>query len=321
MLIECRQINRTAEKQDKWILPSLYSVITELKRIALQADEHVNQSSIAGANDHANKLEEAARTVNRSLTVCLNDRNQKLVDSRKWAVYFVIGVLFKIYFKLGTISLATSVIRVLSSSTADMPSLEDYPKSHIVTFKYYQGVLAFMDEDFERAESNLQAALDLCHKDSIKNQELILRYLLPTYLLLHRKYPRQTIWKFYPNLKILYEDLFRAARIGDMRTYEAALAAREKLFVNKRLYLAMLQIRAKLVRPKLFEQIYIAKDRSNRMPVSIFRKGFEFVGIEVDDEQVECWASILIYQGFMKGYISRERKIVVLSNTDAFPKK
>jgi COP9 signalosome complex subunit 12 len=29
-----------------------------------------------------------------------------------------------------------------------MPPLEAFPKSHVVTFKYYCGVIAFLEEDY-----------------------------------------------------------------------------------------------------------------------------------------------------------------------------
>ncbi|KAK9314158.1 hypothetical protein V1524DRAFT_162819 [Lipomyces starkeyi] len=318
-------LNRIAERTDKWILPVVYTVTQELRIIAMEADHYIEDrmsGSSASNSAKPNKLEEAARTINRTLTVCLNDRNSSMPNSRKWGVYFIISLLFKIYFKLGTISLATSVVRVLNASTAagDIPSVEEYPKAHMVTFKYYVGILAFMDEEYEKAEEHLHAALNNCHKRATRNQELILQYLLPTHLLLHRRYPSKAVWRTFPRLQIIYEELFTASKRGDMRTYEVALAARERLFVTRRIYLTMLKIRTKIVRPRLFEQVYLASDKSTRVPVSAFRKGLEFVGIDVDDDQVECWAAVMIYQGQMKGYISRERKTIVLSNNDPFPR-
>ncbi|KAK9370349.1 hypothetical protein V1509DRAFT_617503 [Lipomyces kononenkoae] len=321
-----RLINRIAERTDKWILPVIYTVTQELRIIAIEADHHIAdrmaRSSSYDSSTTPNKLEEAARTINRTLTVCLNDRNSAMPQSRKWGVYFITSLLFKIYFKLGTISLATSIVRVLNASSAagDIPSVDNYPRAHMVTFKYYVGVLAFMDEEYDKAEEHLTAALNNCHRRASTNQELILQYLLPTHLLLHRRYPQKGVWHSFPRLQTIYEDLFTASKRGDMRTYEAALAAREKLFVTRRIYLTMLKIRTKIVRPRLFEQVYLACGKSTRVPVSAFRRGLEFVGVDVDDDQVECWAAVMIYQGHMKGYISRERKTIVLSNSDPFPR-
>ena len=55
---------------------------------------------------------------------------------------------FKTYFKLNSISLCKNVLRAISAGTTDMPSLSVFPKSHIVTFKYYVGVIKFLEEDY-----------------------------------------------------------------------------------------------------------------------------------------------------------------------------
>ena len=55
---------------------------------------------------------------------------------------------FKTYFKLNSISLCKNVLRAISAGTTDMPDISVFPKSHIVTFKYYVGVIRFLEEDY-----------------------------------------------------------------------------------------------------------------------------------------------------------------------------
>ena len=55
---------------------------------------------------------------------------------------------FKTYFKLNSISLCKNVLRAISAGTTDMPDLSVFPKSHIVTFRYYVGVIKFLEEDY-----------------------------------------------------------------------------------------------------------------------------------------------------------------------------
>lgn len=40
----------------------------------------------------------------------------------------------------------------------------------------------------------------------------------------------------------------------------------------------------------------------------------------VDDDEAECSIANMIYKGYIKGYISREKAMVVLSAKDPFPK-
>lgn len=52
----------------------------------------------------------------------------------------------------------------------------------------------------------------------------------------------------------------------------------------------------------------------------MFHSSLRISGIAVDPEEAECLVANMIYKGFMRGYISHERQIVVLAGTNAFPR-
>ena len=60
----------------------------------------------------------------------------------------MINLLFKTYFKLNKASLSKNILKAVSAGRGDMPPLEAFPKSQQVTFKYYEGVLQFLEEDY-----------------------------------------------------------------------------------------------------------------------------------------------------------------------------
>jgi hypothetical protein len=41
--------------------------------------------------------------------------------------------------------------------------------------------------------------------------------------------------------------------------------------------------------------------------------------MDVSSEEAECLVANMIYKGYMRGYISHEKQMVVLANTKAFP--
>jgi hypothetical protein len=41
---------------------------------------------------------------------------------------------------------------------------------------------------------------------------------------------------------------------------------------------------------------------------------------DVDVEEAECLVANMIFKGFMRGYISHEKQMVVLAATSAFPR-
>lgn len=53
-----------------------------------------------------------------------------------------------VQFKLNQVGLSKNVLRALDASSDDIPALEAFPKSHIVTFKYYLGVICFLEENY-----------------------------------------------------------------------------------------------------------------------------------------------------------------------------
>jgi hypothetical protein len=71
-----------------------------------------------------------------------------LAESRKWGIYYVINLLFKTYFKINSVDLSRNVLKVLSAGRGDMPDFDSFPKSQQVTFKYYEGVLSFLEENY-----------------------------------------------------------------------------------------------------------------------------------------------------------------------------
>ena len=42
-----------------------------------------------------------------------------------------------------------------------MPDIDVFPKAHVVTFKYYVGLIHFLDEDYEEVRLNPQGCKSL----------------------------------------------------------------------------------------------------------------------------------------------------------------
>lgn len=52
----------------------------------------------------------------------------------------------------------------------------------------------------------------------------------------------------------------------------------------------------------------------------MFHCSLRLKGIDVSMEEAECYVANMIYQGYMRGYISHEKKMVVLASANAFPR-
>ncbi|KAK4451666.1 protein CSN12 [Podospora aff. communis PSN243] len=326
---------------ESWTIPCLYVTGKYLREFAIKADaergssldnttEPNFQDDFDPESQKNHYLEDCARQLNRVFNLCLSDR-APLETSRKWGIYHVANLLFKTYFKLNSASLSKNILKALSAGRGDMPPLESLPKSQQVTFKYYEGVLRFLEEDYVHAEKFLTEAWSMCHKNAMKNKELILTYLVPCHLLTTHTLPSEKLLEPYPRLQKLFLPLSQHIRKGELHQFDLALQENEDELVKRRIYLTLERGRDIALR-NLLRKVFIAGGfeppkaegdrpvRRTRVPVAEFAAAISLGSQEtLENDEVECFLANMIYKSLMKGYIARERGIVVLSKSGAFP--
>ncbi|KAI1502496.1 PCI domain-containing protein [Biscogniauxia marginata] len=325
---------------ENWTIPCLYVAGKYLRLFAIRADAERNSSSNDTATtnfrddldptaEENKQLHDCASHLTRIFQICLTDR-APLEASRKWGVYYAINLLFKTYFKLNSESLAKPVLQAVSAGRTDIPSIDKFPKSQQVTFKYYEGVLSFLEENYVQAEKHLTMAWLMCHKDSHRNLELILTYLIPCHLLTTHTLPTAQLLESYPQLQKLFLPLALAIKKADLRAFDLALRDGEGEFIKRRIYLTLERGRDIVLR-NLLRKVFIAGGfeeskggappvRRTRIPVAEFTAAVKISqGEDIDTDEVECLMANLIYKNLMKGYIAHDRGIVVLSKNGAFP--
>ena len=193
-----------------------------------------------------------------------------------------------------------------------MPPLTAFPKSHMVTFKYYVGVISFLEENYPQAEENLYEAWKLCRRGSTHNQELILTYLIPTRMLTTNVLFSPSLVRPFRWLNDLLMPLWRAIRTGNLRAFDLALETGELEFVRRRIYLTLERARDLCLR-NLFRKIFLLggfetgkgkeegqQVRRTRIPLREFVRAVELAEKrsegEIEREEVECMLAGLIYK-------------------------
>lgn len=144
---------------EAWTIPCLYTAGKFLRLFAIKSDEERGQNGNQGgdgleirddfdpeAEEHQ-QLRDCEQQLKRIFTLCLTDRAE-ITESRKWGIYSIINLLFKTYFKLNSASLARTILKALSTNKGTMPPLEAFPRAQRVTFRYYEGVLSFLEENY-----------------------------------------------------------------------------------------------------------------------------------------------------------------------------
>ncbi|ODN82197.1 hypothetical protein L202_02487 [Cryptococcus amylolentus CBS 6039] len=298
--------------QSSWVLPVLYTMLVDLRYLAERADAPIYNST-----GKMPSLEICTRTVSKAFSMCATDRTFKGSESRRQGIYHTATLALKCYFKVSKPNLCKNIIRAVVSDPKT-PSVSTAPIGDQVTWKYYLGMLAFLNGDEKKAGEELEWALEHCPAGAVRNTELILSYLIPLRLL-QGILPSPQLLGLHPRLQTLFTPFITALRSGNLSAYDNALTWGQVRLVSMNIFLTMERAREVCLRV-LFKQAWVAMGKESRVPIGTFQMALRLSGAVVEGEEVECMVANMIYRGYIKGYISHEKQIVVLGKTNPFPK-
>mmetsp|Transcript_9535 Transcript_9535/g.15869 ORF Transcript_9535/g.15869 Transcript_9535/m.15869 type:complete len:131 (+) Transcript_9535:1-393(+) len=115
-----------------------------------------------------------------------------------------------------------------------------------------------------------------------------------------------------------YISLGQAVVRGDLKTFEQVMRQHQKSFIYRGVYLVFEQIKIIAYR-NLVKKIYKISS-STRIKLEWVLSAMQWMDEDVDLDEVECILSNLIYQGKIKGYISHEKRTLIISKADPFPR-
>eukprot|EP00271_Cylindrocystis_brebissonii_P021880 TRINITY_DN8136_c0_g1_i3.p1 TRINITY_DN8136_c0_g1~~TRINITY_DN8136_c0_g1_i3.p1 ORF type:complete len:263 (-),score=63.09 TRINITY_DN8136_c0_g1_i3:596-1384(-) len=237
---------------------------------------------------------------------------------KKIGALYVACQLFKVYFKLGTVHLCRSIIRVIDSNKKDF---EDYPARDKVTYMYYMGRLDVLNDNFTAANEKLGYALQSCQRVKVGNVRRILKYLIPVKLSLGVLPSERLLHQFgLPE----YMGVTRAMRRGDVRMLRAALTTNEDMFLRAGVYLVLEKLELQVFR-RLLKKMHLLQKRTDpgkahQLRMEAIVRALKWLDIDMDLDEVECISATLIHKGLLKGYFSHKSKVVVLSKQEPFPR-
>ncbi|KAJ7827660.1 hypothetical protein B0H14DRAFT_1228322 [Mycena olivaceomarginata] len=187
------------------------------------------------------------------------------------------------------------------------------PAAHHLT------MLSFLNEEYAKAEQELTFAFYHCHIAAHENQARILAYLIPLRFL-RGHLPSDELMHRFPILADIFAPFVAAIRMGDIAGFDRALEQREARLIELNLLFTLEKAR-ELCPRGLFRRVWVSSAKGMRIPLSMFHCTLRISGIkDVELEEAECLVANMVYKGFMRGYISHEKQMVVLAVTNAFPR-
>jgi hypothetical protein len=284
---------------------------------------------VAQRSRASSALEEAARQLSKAFTLTITDRNP-LETSKKWATLYIVNLLFRIYFSLNNTRLCMNIIRAVENENQQFPPLTEFPKAEYVTWCWFRARNHFNDAAFELAIEPLTCAFEAFPQNVggdltfAKNKRLVLLYLIVAKMLSHGKVPND--WLLEAHDFAFLKPLCQAVRTGNLNAYLQQIQLYRKFFLQTELYL-VLQVQMKQVIYRNLLRLTYSTYRKvsgieGRLPIEVVVCAFLIVSPGNNDwnaEHVECISANLIAKGMVKGYISHEKQMIVLSKKDPFP--
>ena len=178
------------------------------------------------------------------------------------------------------------------------------------------GRLSLLNSQFAQAERQLTFSFTRCPSAAFKNKRLILRYLVPTRLVLG-VFPSRELLQRY---RLTYfMPLCRAVDRGDLRLFERELDAHQQLFIRHGSYLLIERSKTIAYR-NFFRRVHtLHPPGTAKLDVPVFKRCLDAAGVVMDTDEIECVLANLIYKGYIKGYISHQHGKLVVSKGNPFP--
>jgi len=270
----------------------MYSLCLDLRLFAINADEQLSHKG----GKPGETLEKAAEHIMTCFRTCALDSKSSEEVTKRWGMLNVVNQLFKIYFRANKLHLAKPLIRAIEAS----PLKDRYPKSQLVTYKYYVGRKHMFDYNYREAEEYLSYAFEHCHKSSSANKRQILTYLIPVKMLLGHM-PTQQVLQKYDLMQ--FDEVVQAVKQGNLLRLNAALEANEKFFIKAGIYLILEKLKIITYR-NLFKKVTVLM-KTHQIPVDAFLIALKMMKVEdIDQDETQCIIANLIYEGKIKVYLN-----------------
>jgi nuclear mRNA export protein PCID2/THP1 len=296
------------DEDSNWVIPVLVRVSNDLRTVAGVAD--------AAKGDVNNQcLRECLNSLTKGFTAVAKDRTPVSdPSSKKLAIFAVTNVLFKVYFKLNTLQLCGKLINVVEGPGGIMDNLRLFPVCDVVMYKYYIGRLKMFEDKYEEARQCLRFALKHCPKTCLRNRQRILASLVPIEICLGVM-PSEAVGRVYGLHELL--TLGNAVRLGDLRTFEQVMSTCQRSFIRVGVYLVLEQ--AKIIAYRCLAKRIYTLTASTRLNLASFEQAMQWMGETADLDEIECILANLIFQGKIKGYLSHQKRYLIVSKADPFP--
>ena len=197
------------------------------------------------------------------------------------------------------------------------------------SYYFFEGILHFFQYEYIKAREWLNKSLQgMNDKPDKAFEKKVINYLIPLNMIFGN-YPDK---KYLEDQNLtLFHKISEACQSGWLSLFESQLNKYEDKFHIPGIYLFIEKLRNNVLR-NLLKKIHDESDKHHIMKLDIvienYNKSLEEVKSswypdadedKVDKVEIEWILSGLIYKGYVRGYVSHEKGLLVLSKAKPFP--
>ncbi|KAH3675662.1 hypothetical protein WICMUC_002579 [Wickerhamomyces mucosus] len=256
-------------------------------------------------------------------------------SQKKKLIIFIVNNLNKIYFIISNPLLCANIFANMNLANL---KLHGFPKSQQVEYRYILGRFYLIKNQLHRAYHHLNWSFQNSNSNEYENNIKILRYLIPTSLLVG-KIPSKRLLSKFPEFQQLYIPLIRHLVNGNHFEFQQHLKQNESYFKSKKLLILLAQKSKIIIFRNLFSkvtgltnavsrlyfshlQLALMKSiRSSQEQISEFgdQYMYQLLNESIDFSFVENIAVSLIENGLIRGNNIPHMQLILIPKTNTFP--
>ncbi|KAI8145137.1 hypothetical protein BJV82DRAFT_605055 [Fennellomyces sp. T-0311] len=301
-----------SSSDSNYLLPFIKTLSTTIVDFAFHVDktENLQQKQM--------KANGAARLLSKVFNIMLADRSP-LNESKRYGIIHITNLAFKIYTKLDITNLCNTLINNLKNGGVE---LTEFPISQQVAHRYYLGRFSYYKQQLINAEEHFQFSFNHCPKSSWHNKRLILKFLVPTRIIMGRL-PSSALLKEY-NLTQPYAELKETIKRGDIRRFNHVMEQYQAFFSHSWTY-ELLRARCPvLLWRSCLRRVFLLTRQSDEDRVMSYQSCYDGLLAAGEERDLDFYDTenilvSLVSQGYIRGYLHHQLQQIVLSKMNPFP--
>ncbi|KAF8821042.1 PCI domain-containing protein [Cardiosporidium cionae] len=303
-----------------WLVPALATLCNFLNRAGFLADQQEGMMEFAEEEEGVGDDE----TQNKYTKDVLNSIRSKLGkvrgDEELHGAYIVLmGQSIKGCMQLGNMQMAAQFLKAIESQRINLSRV---PRGPMVNFRFYLGKLYMQQEAFKKAETELVWAFSHCTPTKMKMRRNILECLVAVRLRLGKLPPLPLLLKYQMHHFI---DIVSAMKAGNVSKFDYVMEAFAQELIHHGTILCIERVKFIVYRTLMKRIKYWWKTcglcaKEHIVPINAFTAALAWQSDDLfDEDEMACISANLISMGYIKGYISWEKMVIVFSQKDPFP--